>query len=155
MLEVSNKDDDEDCSDGTGGVVFAAEGLGIKHQSISLKIVNNNSSNIILGMGLPDIIKGHNYKLSEDEHHGLFGISSSGYTVVHNNPEQEDASRAFEFYNGDVVHIESDAKTRKVVFSKTGTTEKFTLDIPESFELIKMKFAVALYEKDSVSIATE
>lgn len=54
-----------------------------------------------------------------------------------------------------MVHIESDAKTKKITFSKKNTTEKCSIDVPDTFEITKMKFAVALYENDSIEIASE
>lgn len=80
---------------GGGGIVLVSEGIGLKHQSISLKVISNSSSSLIVGLSLPDIVKNHEFRMSEDEGHGIFGVSSNGYTVIHNNPDQEDSTRAF------------------------------------------------------------
>jgi hypothetical protein len=55
---------------------------------VNLKIGNNSSGGIVIGMGILDVAKNNDYKMLEDEHHGILGISSSGFTVIHDNPEQ-------------------------------------------------------------------
>lgn len=88
VTDPPKNDDDDECCDGSGGIILMAEGSGLKHQSITMKISNNTSNSMILGLALPEVVSSHSYRMSEDESHGLFGISSSGYLVVHNNPDQ-------------------------------------------------------------------
>jgi hypothetical protein len=63
VVEVSNKDEDDEV-DTIGGIIFVNEGLGTKHQSVNIKINNNTSGAIIIGMGMPDVVKNHAYKMS-------------------------------------------------------------------------------------------
>lgn len=106
---------------------------------------------MVIGMAISEVIKKNNYKMKDDMEHGIFGISSAGYPVVHGQ-EDSDSASIFQFGN-DTVHIESDSKTRKITFSKKGTSEKHAIDVKEStIDFSKLQFVVGLLSGDTAEI---
>lgn len=143
--------DDDMEDEEKGGIVVVKEGLGAKTQTIAFKVVSSESGALSVGMALPEVVKGHGFKMNEDGH-GLYTIGPAGYTYRHNRPDEE-GDKSFLFQAGEVIQIDADSKAKKITFTKRGTTQKHIISLTDDdVDLTKLQFAVDLYSRDSIQI---